>query len=103
MLARSTGSENPSESTVTVRFVEDSRSQQQLLDALRLAVSRLKEASVVTEARVTAVYPGATDGRNRALFMVQFRGIGAQVAERLGQLPGVLRAYVASGRRLAAG
>jgi hypothetical protein len=62
----------------------------------------MKQQSLVTEARVTPVHPGATDARNRALFMVQFKGFGAQVAELLSRLPGVLRAHLASNRRLAA-
>ena len=101
MLAR-TADAVPTQSAVTVRFVEDSRSQQQLLEELLLAVSRLKQESLVTDATVTPVHPGATDARSRALFMVQFKGFGTQVAELLARLPGVLRAYVASTRRLAA-
>ncbi|HEY0462662.1 MAG TPA: hypothetical protein VGC79_00565 [Polyangiaceae bacterium] len=89
--------------SVTVRFAIDARSQEQLVGVLYAALQKMKAESFISEAEVTAVHPGAEDERRRTLFVVQFNGLAAKVAELLGRIPGVVRAHVASERKLAAG
>ncbi len=86
---------------VTVRFVEDARTQEQMLRELRTAADKMAAEQLITNVRIDPVYPGASDARSRALFVMKFEGLTNRVVQLLSAVPGVLRAYSASERRAA--
>jgi len=94
--------DNSSMEAVTVRFIEDARSQEQLLRELRSAADRMTADRLISNVRIDPVFPGAVDARSRAVFVLRFDGLAARAVQFLSALPGVLRAHVASTRRMAA-
>ena len=85
--------------SVTVRFAPSSTSQIDLLRELVRATRSLERDGMLEAAKVEAVYPGDETAQFKGAFVVSFYSASPRmVADRLNELPGVRRAYVAPTR-----
>ena len=85
--------------SVTVRFGPSSTSQSELLRELVRATRSLEKDGVLENAKVEAVFPGDETEQFKGAFVVSFHSSSPrQVADRLNELPGVRKAYVAPAR-----
>jgi hypothetical protein len=85
--------------SVTVRFSPSSTSQSELLRELVRWTRSLEKDGVLENAKVEAVFPGDETEHFKGAFVVSFHSsTPRQVADRLNELPGVRKAYVAPGR-----
>jgi hypothetical protein len=86
-------------SSITVRFGPSSISQHELLCELVRATLSLEKDGVLKNAKVEAVFPGDETAQFKGAFMVKFySSTPAKAADRLNELPGVRKAYVAPAR-----
>jgi hypothetical protein len=86
-------------SSVTVRFGPSSTSQNELLRELVRATRSLEKDGVLTDAKVEAAFPGDETAQFKGAFVVTFySSTPGKVADRLNELPGVRKAYVAPAR-----
>lgn len=85
---------------VTVKFLNDSIPQQELLFTLNEVLNQMVKEGIISNLNIEAVFPECVDSKHKSVFVIYFNGLPTSVVEKLSNLPGVLRAYISSTRNL---